>query len=440
MRAVIRRPQSESYIILEKAKKTPSKKVLIWDCDYGTELAARFAKDGHDTLYYTEWPESHSHFNKFAVGLGMDGIKKIKHFFKYYKDVDYIIFMETGRGDLCNDLRKEKIANPDSSLPYIFGAGLGEKLELKRAWAKEIQKQVGLPVAPYKIIKGVEGVINYLKKNPGKWIKQDIFRGDKETFYAEDEYGARTELNYLRPKIGPFEETYEFIVEDPVKDAVEAGWDLFFNGNDFLKPYLWGYCQDWFYVGKFTDKMPPVLEDVAVRIKPILQELNYRGIISIECQVVKDGTGFVTDWTTRFPLPLGFAYEYGLKNFSDVMFAVAEGKDIELDIKNKYIGYMEVQSMDVQDSWLKVTFPEKYKDNIKLRKPTKVEGNYYAIPTIDEVLCAVVDSNSNMKNMFERICDIGTQIKASGCDAGQASDAYGIYEEIKKGKKRGLDF
>lgn len=433
MRPVIRRPQSEAYIILEKAKKEPKQTVLLWDCDYGAEIAVRIAKDGHKVLYYTEWPESHSVFGKFGIGLGMEGVNKIKHFYKYYRDVDYIIFMETGRGDLCNDLR---VAGQN-----VFGAGLGEKLEMKRAWAKEVQKEVGLPVSHYEVIQGVDNLLEHLKKNPGKFIKQDIFRGDKETFFAEDEAGARQELNYLRPKIGPFEQTWEFIVEDPVKDPVEAGWDLFFNGTKFLKPYLWGYCQSRFYVGKYVDKMPDVLMDVAERITPKLQELGYRGIISMECQVIKDGTGYVTDWTTRFPLPLSYSLENSLKNFSKVLFAVAEGKDIELDPKGDLTGYMEVRSPDLVDGWLKVGFPNKYRSNIKLRKPAKFEGEYYAMPTTDEVLGAVVDTGSNIDKMFKRIVDIGNEIKASSCDASEAGDSvHHIHEEIKKGRKRGLNF
>jgi phosphoribosylamine-glycine ligase len=429
-----RRPMT-FHVIMEKAKiaRSDPKKVLVWDFDWGAELAARFAKDGHDVLYYTDWPESHPQFAKFAVGMGLDGVEKSKYFFEDYKNVDYIVFLETECGTLCADLRDQGY--------NVFGPGRGAKLETQRAWAKEEMKKIGLSVAPYEVIKGVDPVIAYVEKNGGRWIKQDIFRGDKETFFAKDAAGARTELNYLRPKVGPFEQSREFIVEEPLKDPVEAGWDLFFNGHAYLKPYLWGYCQNRFYVGKYVDVMPPALEEVAEKMIPVLQEMDYRGIISMEAQVVKDGTAYVTDWTTRFPFPLSWAYEHSLNNFSDVIFAVADGKDIELDIKNKYVGYMEAHAIDLQDGWLEVSFPDKYRDNIKLRKPAKYKGKYYAMATIDQILGAVVDTGSNINQMFDRIVDIGEEIEANTCDAGEAGDSvYRIHEAIKLGKKRGLKF
>jgi hypothetical protein len=283
--------------------------------------------------------------------------------------------------------------------------------------------------------------LNFIKKNPNKYVKLNIFRGDQESFFAKDEESARTLLNNFRTKIGPFEETFKFVVEDPIKYEVETGWDLFFNGKEFLKPYLWGYCQTRFYAGKFTETLPPLLDDVRVKITPVLQMLNYRGNISMEMLVDKTGKGYVTDWTPRIPLPLSYTWTKSIKNYSEVIFACAKGESVRIEPNNKYCGYLEVHSKHLFENWLKVTFPRKFSENVKLWRSAKYEGDFYALPTSDTNLGAVVNDSSNLKDLFNGIIDIGDQVEAFQSDAGDASNSLGKMEEaIKKGKKLGLDF
>ena len=123
------------FVLLEKAVKDP-KKFLVWDLSFGSEHVRRMAKDGHEVLYYTEFPETSPKFGRYAVGLGIEGVKKIKKFFRYIDDVDYIMFLDIGRGDLCKYLRSKGYR--------VYGAGAGERLEWDRAWAKKIQKKVGM--------------------------------------------------------------------------------------------------------------------------------------------------------------------------------------------------------------------------------------------------------------------------------------------------------
>ncbi len=128
------------YIILQKAEK---RKILIWDIGYGVEHAKRMVQDGHEVYYFNEWIEPLPKFSRYAIGLGFEGIEKVKSFFRYVDDVDLIAFIFLGRGDMADWLREKGYR--------VYGAGLGEKLETDRLYAKKIQKKIGLPTQNYKV-------------------------------------------------------------------------------------------------------------------------------------------------------------------------------------------------------------------------------------------------------------------------------------------------
>jgi hypothetical protein len=418
------------YVVLEKAKKV----VLIWDLSYGVEHAKRMAEENNTVYYYTEWPETSPRFQKYAIGLGIEGIHKIKKFFNFIDKADLIMFIEIGRGDEAAWLRKKGYT--------VYGAGRGERLETDRGWAMELHRQLGLPVPNYKIIKGVDNTIKYLEKsNVDKIVKTNLFRGDISSFDASDLAIAKLELSNARAKLGPWDQDFKFIVVDKVR-GVETGWDLFFNGHDFLKPSLWGYAGvGRYYVGHWVERMPDVLEDIKDRIRPILENLDYRGAISMEVIIDKDKKPYVIDWTTRFFYTGSFVYTYSLKNYSDVMFACAEGRDIRIEPRDPFVGTLHFESEYNMTNWMAISFPGSMRDRIKLRHGSRRKGEFYSVPTVDSITGAVVGSGKSWKSVVEDMAEICGRIK--GHDIGEEDPLLGtkkIEEAIDQGRKVGLEF
>src|SRR4030042_3170123 len=416
-----------NYVVLEKARKS----FLVWDTGLAVDHARRLADDGNKVYYFTEWAESTPKYYRYAVGIGYPGVEKVKDFFKYIDKVDCIVFYYTGHGDLAEWLRGGGYT--------VFGAGAGEKLEYDRAFAKKVQKEAGLPVQNYKIIEGIDNVISYVKKNPKKYIKLNIFRGDLETFYAEDGDAAETVLNALKPKLGPFSDSFEFLVEDKVPDVVvETGWDLFFNGKDFVKPYLWGFLKDGFYIGKFSDELPSILKTVAEAIKPTLLEFNYRGAISVEVLVTKDKTPYVLDWTVRMFYPSGILYTYAIKNYSDVIFKVANGETAKIIPKGKFVGAKDIVSNYAMQNWVKVTYPKKLKDRIRIQGAMHT-GDEYAVPSGYEPMAQVVTANDSVLSVIKSTNKLADSVGAFGYE-GTSVDSRTINEMLEDAKSVGLDF
>jgi hypothetical protein len=381
-----------NYVILEKA----GKKFLVWDVGVSTEFAVRLAKGGNEVFYFTEWTESSPKFQKFAPGLGLPGVTKIKDFYKYIDDVDCIAYFWLGRGSEADWLRKRGYT--------VYSAGRGEALENDRMYAKEVQKEVGLPVQPYKIIEGVTKTIKYLKNHPG-YVKINVFRGDFTSSWVKDAETAESIFNRFGTARGPFTETFNFMVEDKVEDAIiESGWDLFFNGKKFLEPYFWGFFDDSFkaYFGKYDTELPEPIRIIADKIVPKLIELDYRGAISVEALITKDRKPWVIDWTCRNALPLAFIFTSTINNYDKLVLGVAKGEDIKLDVTGKYAGYLIADSAVGETDWIKVDYPPSLNNWVRLTSRSAIDGNIYSVPTKEAVL-SVTASGARPEDVLNKL-------------------------------------
>ena len=414
------------FVLVDKALKE-KRSFLIWDVSASVDHARKLADDGNTVYYYTEWTDPTPKFMRYASGLGYEGVVKVKNFYKFVDKVDCICFFYIGRGDLCSWLRGRGYT--------CFGAGRGERLERDRAWAKDVQKKIGLPTQDYKIIKGIDNVIKYVKKSPGKYIKLNIWRGDQETFFAEDGEAAGTILNPMKMKLGPFSDTFEFIVENEVPDVVvESGWDLFFNGIDYLKPYLWGFLSGGIYLGKYVDSMPKSLEKVADAIKPLLMGLDYRGAISVEVLMTKKRVPYVLDWTCRIPYPLGILYTHSLNNYSEVIWKIAKGENVDLDVKDKYVGAIDFTSTHALQNWVKVTYPPKLSDQIRIQG-SKYMDNEYVVPGY-ELIAEGVTCKGSIGSVLDDLKKLSGKVGAFGYEP--KIDEASLKEVLSSGESVGL--
>jgi hypothetical protein len=420
------------HIVLEKAKKKSNYTFLIRDTGVAIDVARRLADDGNRVIYYTEWMELKPKFARYAVGLGYPGIEKPKEkFITLLDEADCLVFYDTGYGDMIQGFRDKGYT--------VFGSGAGEILEVNRGYAKAVQRQVGLPVQGYRIINGIDNVLNYIKKNPKKYVKINIFRGDRETFYAEDAKSAEATLNVLRPKLGPFEASFEFLVEDKIPDVVvETGFDLFFNGHDYLRPYMWGYLKEGVYVGKFTNELPEMIDTVAQAMKPIFTQFNYRGMISCEILVTKDRKFYLLDWTCRGPYPMGALYTYAIKNYTDVIIGCARGEDVKIETRATFVGAMDAKSSHATENWIKVSYPPEFVNQIRVQG-AKFEDEEHAPPMGDPIFAEIITAKNSIDAVIDDLNKLASEITATDYEGAEADDRK-LKKIIKDGESVGLKF
>jgi hypothetical protein len=349
-------------------------KILIYDFGLFFEHARCLASQGHLVRYFTPFFGAYPKFEQYAPGLGFEdeGVEKVMTFFDNKDWADLICFFDVGTGDIADDLRSQG--------KIVFGSSLkGDRLENNREFTRKIQEKIGLPVQNSEVVKGIPKLREYLKKNPDKYVKLDIFRGDMDSFEAKSYQQVEGYLDQLEVALGPFNEIYNFLVEDKV-EGEEPGFDMFFYGKNWLKPMLWGIEQSKeSYVGIYTNKLPKPLELVADKIGKVLEKLNYRGAMSIEARVTKDGTPYLIDICSRYPAPLSALYTLSIKNYSEVIYSVAQGKDVVIKTMGKYVAAMPMYSAQAETNYIPLEFPEKYAKYIKFRTPAKVKSHIYGV-------------------------------------------------------------
>jgi hypothetical protein len=200
-------------------KPLKSIKVLFWDHGLFVDLATRMAKDVAKVYYYCPnfdpWPK----VNPTMIGYGLEGVTPIQNPWEIIKTIDLCVFPDTGFGDIQLQIKAMGIP--------VWGTLSGEELELDRELCKEVLGEVGLPVGPYQVVKGVKRLREVLKSKKDQFVKISQFRGQGESFFAKDYKSVEPKLDKLEYDLGPLKDTQEFDVEAALPDRIELGTDAY---------------------------------------------------------------------------------------------------------------------------------------------------------------------------------------------------------------------
>jgi len=427
---------------------------LIYDFGLSVEHAVRIAKDGNNVKYFTPYIKAFPQFEDYAFGLGIEGIDKVKTFFDEVDTADILMFPDIGAGDLCDYFKKQG--------RIVYGAGKrGEDLENHRFETRKLQFKLGLPTQKTILVKGVEGIRNYFLGNLQKedfeyiegqkgikeflqqkgnvFVKLDVFRGDVDSFYGKDYDSVELILDEIESSFGPFKNEYNFVIEEAI-EGLEPGLDLFFNGQEFLKPYILGYEHDKAcYVGFVTNELPTSLQRVLEKLTPVLREMNYQGAISLEFKIPKTREPYLIDFCCRFPYPLSAVYTLAIKNYTEVITNIALGKLVNLDIQSKYIACLPLNSSKAEKRWVKLDFDEKLRDKIKIRMACKVSDNYYGVRGMETVFVLVTEGD-DIDKIIKELSELSDKVNAPSLNKDVVGGLNFIKEDIKKGYSLGINF
>lgn len=316
--------------------------------------AKRLAEDGNEVFYYSPWYEAYPKFREFAPGVGVPGLRNVIDFGSVIDKADVVVFPDVGMGKFAHYLRKHG--------KKVFGAGLGEVLEMNRKGCNEIYDKVGIARPKSWYVKGVDKAIELIdqlqsqkmetnQNADGKYfVKLDVWRGSGETFPVQSTEDAKIMFDTLKQSIGPFESQIDITIQQKI-EGIECGADYFFDGEKFVMPGMWGFESGASYVGKISSDLKIYEKDLN-KIAVFLKKTGYRGAFSFEA--IFDGKRlYWIDATTRFPMPLGMIYVNYAKDFGQLISDVANGnaKDSQLP-EGKYLACMEVISDEGNDKWL----------------------------------------------------------------------------------------
>ncbi len=355
-----------------------NKTVLVVDNGLFVSWAERLSRD-FGTVYYTT--NARSQFRKInpsIIGQGIDGIEWTDDIFgKHFDKIDLFVFPDIGFGWLQVQLVKMG--------KRVWGARLGEELELYRDTCKKAMKQHALPVSEYEVVKGFDALRSYLKKHENVWVKVDKYRGTFETFKSTNYKEIEPELDRIEFEIGPYKHEIEFVVEEDLPDKIEVGLDYYCIDGTFPSQSLVGIeVKDLGYVAEFRKRsdLPPELLEFDNGMADLFKQYQYRGGYSFEARIGKDKIPFMIDFCARAASPQSELYIEFYENLAEILWFGAEVKCIVPEPVAKYGVEVIIKANNADENWQLVDFPEESRRFIKLYNVTKIRDRYCVIPQV----------------------------------------------------------
>jgi hypothetical protein len=419
------------------AKSLRNLTVLVIDNGLFCCTAQRLARDVKKVYYYTPWEESFPRMNRGYIGYGLPEIERVDSIFgKHMDEADLVVFPDIYFGELQHYLVSQG--------KKCFGPGLGEMLEIRRDGMKSIQDGLDLPVNKWWKLSGIDSLRKFLKSHNDIWVKINKFRGTFESFFSKNYTWSEPRLDEVEQKLGPFKKITEFIVEENLPDRIEVGCDFYTVNGQFPKLFMIGEeIKDKAYVGvvKKDTEFPSWVTDFNTAIAPVLDSFDYSGLMSTELRVGKDKKPYMIDFCARQASPPGELYIELYKNFTDIVWNVANGKIIEPQVLGKYGAEVLIHSLWADKGWQPVQIPKDLKPFIKLRNPTMIDGSMYVIPQscgLPEI-GAVIGWGDSYQEAVDMCKDIAKEIEGFYLDV-QVSAFDDVEEELEKADKMGLSW
>ena len=419
-----------------------SKTVCIVDNGLFVSFARTLSKGFGRTLYHKPFQSAFVRTNDLAPGRGFAELEWCEQPLALLgptpeeDEIDLWVFLDLYQGGLQEFLR--------ASGRRVWGSGMGEEMELKRWEFKQHIKKLGLPVQGMEHIFGMEKLREYLKKNNNKFVKTSFTRGDFETFHHESYALSEPRLDELAHTLGAKKQTYEFIVEDDIPDAVEVGYDGFVVDGNWPTLAMMAYeVKDAGMVGtvKPYELLAEPVKLVNARLSEDFLGYGYKGFFCSEIRYTKKKEAYFIDPCCRLGTPSNELLQELFDGWPQVVWDGAEGIITTPKIKAKFGALAIINSEWAVNDWLCVHYPKELDEFVKLRFHVRQDGKNYVVPNvigIPDVGCVVGTGNTIQEAI--KVCkERGEQIKGFQVSVNYQALDKGL-EVIKEGEKFGIKF
>lgn len=348
---------------------------LVLDNGLFQPLAHRLVGSYEKVCYFRPWIGSFPHPNDYYCGSGYE-FERIESYEQYFEDENVTwIFPDLHFPALQKWLRSKGRA--------VWGAGYGEDLELMRAETKGEMEEIGLPLKPWESIIGMTALREYLEKHENVFVKVSKCRGLCETFHSESYELVKPKLDEIEHDLGGRSEVQEFVVEQPVEDAVEVGYDGWCIAGQYPRLAQVGVeIKDCCYAAKIVPytALPRQVLEVNRKLAPLMKEYGYCGFFSTEVRIGKDKQPYLIDVTARHASPAGESLLKTVENLPEIIEAGAHGKIVEIKPKSKFVCQAMLCSDFAMNNWLPIEIPKEIREHVHLYHSCMVGKMEYVIP------------------------------------------------------------
>lgn len=333
-------------------------------------LAHRLACDFGRVLYHRGTRHAFPVPNDSAIGAGYERVERADSWEAHVDEVDLFVFPDLYWANTQAYLR---------SLGHrVFGCGWGEELELYRDDFYSALKTNGLNTVPWEMVQGMTALREHLEDEEDKYIKVSYHRGLMETFHWISERISKPRLDVLQHDLGALSEDQWFLVQDSLDSKREVGSDQIIVDGKFPKTVQYAIeGKDKTGLARMLPyaRLPKEVLEVNDKLMPVFDSAGtghgfvsnpYRGFFSTEIRVAKDGKPYLTDPTCRMASPCGETYMLMSENFSEMIWAAAEGQIVEPVVKKPFAAQAMIQADLAETQSIPIFIDPKVRDQVCL--------------------------------------------------------------------------
>jgi hypothetical protein len=402
-------------------------------CDYGTflDLAARLGETYKKVYFYSPFETEYQDVKKCVIGTGLPNVTRCDDYMdpEIVAECDLYIFPDIafqGHQKLLRSLGKA-----------VWGSMGASDLELYRTRFLDMLEEVGLPVAPSKTVVGLTALEKVLRSEKDRWIKVNRFRANTETFYHQDWEHSIPQMSYMRDEFGGVSEKIVFIVQEPIPDAVEVGYDGFSIDGKYPGKSFQGYeLKNELYLGSWleSDEMPEMVIRVNEAIAPVLKKLGYRNFIASE---IRDE--FFIDITPRHAGQTQEHLQRTMTNLPEVIWGGANGVLLEPEFSHKFAAEATLHYTACDEDWKVLRVSEEAKQWVRLTGYCQDGDLYHFPPGTNDEVGVVIGMGDTIEEAIDDLKDHLELLDGEPVRAEIMGFAE-LLETIKKAQGEGIHF
>lgn len=374
-----------------------NKTLLIIDRGLYSYMGEFMARYYGKVYYHNPTSDSYPTATTAMIGQGLDSVEWVEYIEDAIDKADVIFFPDCMDGKQQVFLREKGYA--------VCGSGMGDKMELDKAFFLEQVKDAGLPVPKTYRAEGLDEVWDYVKDRGLCYMKcADKYRSDFETTAHKNRFQTEIFLNAKRKLMGVKRANeIEILIQEPIESECESGIDGF-QLNGMLPDYcaIGFEIKDKGIVERITKDMPNILQKVCSKLEQSYKKLGYQGPYSNEVRITKSGKAYPIDETCRCASPPSAVLTrmYG-EAYAKAIYSLAHGKlpdlsgyeheyGAEIVLSSKWHFEHEIYIPPVNEEWL------------ILKNHYKTKDGYYCVPNDnDGIFGSVIAVGKSVEEVTE---------------------------------------
>lgn len=402
--------------------------------DYGNFicLADKLGQTYGKVFYYSPHETEYRDIGRCIKGNGVPTIERLDEPFtpEVFSKIDLFVFPDIGFAGLQRFLVDQGKA--------VWGSKDITNTELYRSLFLDMLDAVGLPKPKSKVIKGLEALKKHLETVEDRWVKVDVYRENMETWHHIDYEHSKPMLSCLTSCFGGCAEDITFVVQNPIPDAQEQGYDGFCIDGQFPSISFQGYeKKNELYIGSWmpAKEMPYAVRAVNMAMAPTLAAAKYRNFFATE---IRDE--FFIDPTPRMA---GQSQEHLLEscsNLAEIIWAGANGELVEPKFVAKIgasatLHYKEVPG----EEWKSVRIPAKVERWFKLANYARDGETYNFPPGRSDEIGVVIGLGNTVEKAIDALKEHLEAVEKEPIEA-EVAGFVDLLKDIEKAEAKGDKF